>query len=93
MQYTQCMWYVYIIKCKDDTLYTGISTNLERRFREHLSDKHSAKYTRTHGVKKMFHVSYALTRSEAQKEEARIKKLSRKQKEILIRDLVAVRES
>ncbi|MCD6211930.1 MAG: GIY-YIG nuclease family protein, partial [Sulfurovum sp.] len=40
------MYYVYIVKCADDTLYTGISTQLERRIEEHNSSDKGAKYTR-----------------------------------------------
>ena len=41
------MWFVYIIKCKDNSLYTGYTDNLEKRFEKHKSGK-GAKYTRSH---------------------------------------------
>ena len=40
-------WYVYIVRCNDGTLYTGITKDLERRLAEHNSPKGGAKYTRT----------------------------------------------
>lgn len=49
------MYYTYILRCEDNTLYTGIATDLERRFNEHLAQdpKICAKYTLSHKAKKM----------------------------------------
>ena len=45
------MYYVYMLRCKDNSLYTGITTDIRRRYQEHLNQgKKSAKYTRVHGV-------------------------------------------
>lgn len=45
------MYYIYILRCHDGSLYTGITTNIQRRFQEHLlQGKKAAKYTRTHHV-------------------------------------------
>lgn len=78
-------YYVYILKCSDQTLYTGITTNPKRRVDEHNnSNKLGAKYTRTRRPVKIVYIKKYKTRSEAAKEEIQMKKLSRKQKELLI---------
>ena len=73
------MYCVYLIKCEDGSIYTGITTNLERRFKEH-SDKAGGHYTRAHKVEKILYAEKYPTRSEALKREAEIKKLRRKEK-------------
>ena len=73
------MWYIYILECSDSTLYTGIATDVNRRLLEHNSGK-GAKYTRTRTPVVLRAVFEAKNRSEASKEEYRIKKLSRKEK-------------
>ena len=45
-------WYVYILRCKDNSLYTGITNNLEKRYQDHC-EKKGAKYTKSHLVKKI----------------------------------------
>jgi len=76
--------WVYMVRCADGTLYTGWSTHVSRRVSEHNGSR-GAKYTRTRRpVRAVFKVKYA-TISDAMKEEARIKKMSRSQKERLIR--------
>jgi putative endonuclease len=71
---------LYILRCVDDTLYTGITTDLERRVEEHNSLTLGAKYTRgRRPVTLMFSKEFP-NRSLASQEEARIKKLSRVQK-------------
>ena len=78
-------WYVYILRCADDTLYTGISTNLDRRVKEHNSnDGKGAKYTRVRQPVRLVYSEQVDNRSEASKREALIKKLSRKDKLVLI---------
>lgn len=78
------MWYVYILQCADGTLYTGITTDVNRRLNEHNSGK-GAKYTRTRLPVMIVAVSEAGSRSEASKEEYRIKQLTREQKLKLIK--------
>ena len=78
------MYYVYILECKDGTLYTGITTDVERRFLEHKSGE-GANYTRAHGAKKIVYAEECENRSEASKHEAAIKKLSREEKFELIK--------
>jgi putative endonuclease len=72
-------WFVYILKCSDGTLYTGITTDVNRRLNEHNSGK-GAKYTKTRLPVMLLLVSEVSTRSEASKEEYRIKQLTREQK-------------
>lgn len=77
-------WSVYILRCADDTLYTGVTTDVERRLREH--NAHSgpgAKYTRARQPVTLFYTEACPDRSTAQTREAAIKKLSRTEKEAL----------
>lgn len=79
------MYYVYIIQCLDKSYYTGITTNIERRFFEHKEKtKQCAKYTYCHDVDKIVALWTCENRSLASQLEYRIKKLSRNQKEVLI---------
>jgi len=77
------MYHVYILVCADDTLYTGIATDVARREREHRTGK-GARYTRAHGVKRIAYVERKRTRSTASRREAEIKSLSRAEKLALI---------
>ncbi len=77
-------WTVYIIRCDDDSLYTGITTDLDRRFSEHRSGPRGARYF---GGRKPLRIEYreaGHTRSSAGRREAGIKKLSRAEKLVLI---------
>lgn len=74
------MWQLYILRCADDTLYIGITNDLERRLDEHNHSKLGAKYTRARRPVSLIYAKSFPNRSEASKEEARIKKLSRKEK-------------
>lgn len=73
------MWYIYILECSDGSLYTGITTDVNRRLLEHNSGK-GAKYTRSRLPVKIRAVFESQSRSEALKEEYRIKQLSREEK-------------
>ena len=77
------MYYVYLIQCEGGSIYTGITNNLERRFKEH-SDKAGGHYTRAHKVEKILYTEKYPTRSEALKREVKIKKLRREEKLKLI---------
>jgi putative endonuclease len=79
------MYRLYILKCKDGTLYTGITTDIERRISEHNVSPAGAKYTRGRGPVKLVFSRNFRNRSNASKEEARIKKLSRTEKLALIK--------
>jgi len=76
------MWYVYILKCKSETLYTGITNNLTRRFKEHL--KKTSHYTSYNPPEKIVYKEPHKTRSGALKREAEIKGWPRKKKLELI---------
>ncbi len=72
-------WFVYILKCADNTLYTGISTDCERRLAQHNLGK-GAKYTRNRLPAVLVYSEPAENRSVASKREYEIKQLTRKQK-------------
>lgn len=74
------MYYLYILKCADGTLYTGITTDLVRRAKEHNSSKFGAKYTRARRPVKLVYSKKFRNRSLATKAESRIKKLTRAEK-------------
>lgn len=80
------MWFVYIVICSDDTFYTGVTTDIQRREEEHNSSNKWAKYTKIRRPVKLIYSSKFETRKEACKEEYRIKQLTRKQKEKIIID-------
>ena len=73
-------WYLYVVKCNDLTLYTGITTDVNRRILEHNNTRKGAKYTRSRRpVALKFTCEYE-NRSQATKAEIKFKKLTRKQK-------------
>jgi putative endonuclease len=73
------MYFVYILKCSNGSLYTGITTDVDRRFAEHKSGKGS-RYTRSKGAGEIVHIERKKNRSTASKREAVIKKMSRVEK-------------
>ncbi len=73
------MWHVYILECSDGRLYTGVTTDLVRRLKEHRQGK-GAKFTRAFGVNKFYYRELCSDRGAALKREAQIKKMSRLQK-------------
>ena len=77
-------WFVYILRCADRTLYTGITTNVDRRLVEHNAKKSITKYTRVRQPVEMVYKERADTRSSAGKREVFIKSLTRTQKIALI---------
>ena len=81
------MYYTYILRCKDNSLYTGITTDLERRLKEHKEKgEKTAKYTLRHEAVKMEIAWESENRVLASKLEFNIKKLNKKQKEELIKN-------
>lgn len=78
------IYYTYILECIDSTLYTGITTNIERRLFEHNNSKVWAKYTRVRRPVCLVYFVAFENRSLASKEEYRIKKLSKEEKMKLI---------
>lgn len=77
------MTYTYILKCADNTLYTGWTTNLKTRLKAHNQGK-GAKYTRPRRPVVLVYYEEFQTKEEAMRREAAIKNLSRPQKERLI---------
>ena len=73
-------WYMYVVKCSDSTLYTGITTNISRRISEHNSGKRGAKYTRARLPVTLVYWDEHPDRSTALKYEAAFKKQSRERK-------------
>lgn len=74
------MYFVYILKCNDGTLYTGITSDLKRRINEHNDSKLGAKYTKARRPVELVYSKEFTDRSTAMIEEARIKKLTRSEK-------------
>jgi len=81
------MWHVYILKCKDKTLYTGVTNDLSRRLDEHNNSALGAKYTKARRPVVLVYSKSFKNRSLAQKEEWRIKRLNKEEKELLITNL------
>ena len=81
---TKKHWYVYIVRCADKTLYTGIAKDVAKRIKAHNEQK-GAKYTGTRTPVKLVYQETAKDRSAATKRELQIKKLTRKEKLILIK--------
>ncbi len=78
-------WCVYIVRCADKTLYTGIARDVGRRVEEHNgSNNLGARYTRARRPVKLVYQEGVSTRSKASIRESEIKRLSKKEKEILI---------
>ncbi|SDK59829.1 GIY-YIG nuclease family protein [Sediminibacillus albus] len=77
-------YYVYILKCKDGSLYTGYTNDLEKRISRHESGK-GAKYTRGRGPFQLVYYRSFATKQEALQQEYRIKKLPKIQKKRLIK--------
>mgnify|MGYP006121862073 FL=1 len=75
-------WFVYILKCRDGTLYTGITNNIKKRIKAHKEGK-GAKYTKGRGPFELIFEEKYLDKSSALKREAVIKQLRREDKLIL----------
>ena len=76
-------YYVYILRCKDGSYYTGHAKNVEKRFEMHKKGR-GARYTRMHEPEKLVYMEEFESRSEAMKRERRIKTLSHNKKQQLI---------
>ena len=73
-------WFLYVVHCSDGTLYTGVTTDVSRRIREHNTGSRGAKYTKTRRPVRLVHSTNFDCRSSAQKAEHKFKKLTRVQK-------------
>jgi len=78
------MWYVYIAECSDKSLYTGITTDIDRRISEHNNSNKGAKYTRSRRPIRLVYLESYKDRSIASRREYSIKKLKRVEKLSLI---------
>lgn len=77
------IWYLYILRCKDGSLYTGITTDVSRRLEEHRRGK-GAKYTRGRGPLELVYRQACGSHSQALKRELEVKALKRERKEQLL---------
>jgi putative endonuclease len=80
------IWYVYMVRCSDGTLYTGITNNLEKRIEAHNSEKDGARYTRSRRPVKLVYAEQAGSRSAAAKLEYQLKKLPLSKKKEFVED-------
>jgi len=80
-------WFIYIIRCSDNTLYTGIAKNIEKRIEAHNTGNGGAKYTRTRRPVFPVYQETFSTRSEAAKREYQLKKMTRVEKEMLVESI------
>ncbi len=85
------LYYIYILRCENSSLYTGITKNIERRFEEHKKGK-GAKYTRAKKVEKLELYFNCYGRSDASKIECFIKKLKKEQKEEILLNFEGFKE-
>ncbi len=83
---------LYILRCADGSLYTGIASDLERRLKEHSGSRRGAKYLRGRSPFKLVFSCDAGTRDAAQRLEHRVKRLSRCDKERLLDGRIAIDE-
>ena len=78
------MWNIYIIECSDKKLYTGITKDIDRRLKEHSSG-HGGRFTKFRGPVKLMFQQQMADKPEAMRREVEIKKMSRREKEELVR--------
>ncbi len=79
-----CMYFVYVLRCRDNSLYTGITNDVAKRLHAHKAGT-ASKYTRSRGAVAMVHIERKRTRGNALRREAEIKNLTRAQKLTLIK--------
>ena len=79
------IWHVYIVCCKDNSLYTGITTDILRRIDEHNSRKNGARYTRTRRPVELVYIEQVSSRAIAARREHQIKKMTPVGKKQLIK--------
>ena len=80
----QTIWYVYFLRCNDNSLYAGITTDIVRRLHEHNHSKLGAKYTRAKRPVTLVYVEQSLNKSTASKREYQLRQLSKSHKEYLV---------
>ncbi len=77
------MWYVYILLCQDKSFYIGSTNDVEKRFKNHLEGR-GARYTKSHKPIKIIYKEEFVSKSDALKREAALKKLTKKEKQGLL---------
>jgi len=78
-------WLIYILECRDGSLYCGITNNIEKRLKQHKGEiKGGAKYTRSHWPCKLVYKEKSASRSEALQREAIIKKCQKMKNKLLL---------
>ena len=82
-------WFVYLLRCNDNSLYAGITTDINRRVHQHNHTKLGAKYTRAKRPVSLAFIETAINKSEASKREYQLRKLSKSQKEQLVSTYLA----
>lgn len=80
------MWYVYMVRCNDNTLYTGITNDLEKRIIDHNTSKAWAKYTKGRRPVKLVRSKKVKDKSMAAKREYAIKQMKKSEKELLVKE-------
>ena len=84
------VWYVYFLRCNDNSLYAGITTELKRRLHQHNNTKLGAKYTRARRPVELVDSEKAVDKSTAAKREYQLRTLSKQKKEQLVVDFTAI---
>ena len=77
-------WTIYFLRCNDNSLYTGITTDIKRRLHQHNNTKLGAKYTRARRPVKLVYSEAAVDKSTASKREYQLRTLTKKKKEELV---------
>jgi len=85
---TPPVWFVYLVRCRDGSLYCGIAKDLDKRLAEHNSPDKGAKYTRGRRPVQLVYSEATASRAQATQREVRIKRLTRAQKTALIQAAV-----
>jgi len=84
-------WTIYVLRCCDNTLYTGITKNIAKRVEEHnAGGRLAAKYTRARRPVTLVYVEHAATRSDAARREYEIKQMDKRAKELLVSGYQAI---
>ncbi len=87
------IWFLYLIRCNDNSLYTGITTDVKRRFQEHLENENKgSKYLRGKAPLKLVLRKKIGNKSLASKVEAKIKTLPKVKKELLVERKIKIKE-
>lgn len=81
---TNTPWFVYFLRCNDSSLYTGITTDIQRRLHQHNHTKLGAKYTRAKRPVTLVYLETAIDKSTASKREYQLRKLTKTRKEELV---------